>query len=156
MVVIYTVPSSKYALPPAGGMPLDEIEIEGPPANKSTNQNAVAQFTLHVKTTQLTNVKASITLTRFQSIPAGAGANLGPAAGAVWTFQILPTAGPYEARWAMVNATDQLAQNTNLTFGVQFNTGNQPGIYRLTYRVEAKELLATTPFVETTFDMTVA
>jgi hypothetical protein len=154
MVVIYTVPSSKYKLPPASGIPLDEIEIEGPAANQTTNQNAVAQFTLHVKTTELKNVKASITLTRFQNIPAGAGVNLGPAAGAVWTFQILPTAGPYEARWAMVNAADKLTQNTSLAFGVQFNTGNQPGIFRLTYRVEADELKA--PAVETTFDMTVA
>ena len=157
MVVIYTIPSSKYAQGPYQGMPLDEIEITGPPPQQvPQNSQQTASFKLNVKNQLLTNVIATITLTRFQHITAGAAANLGPAAGAgtPWTFSITPAADPYEARWAM-QAGHDLAVGSSNSFSVQFNTGTTSGIFRITYRVQADKLSPTDP-TETTFDMVVA
>jgi hypothetical protein len=151
MVVVYTVPSNKYVYPQGIGTPLDEIEIEGPPAQpQQQNSQATAQFTLHVKTAQLKNVRASITLTRSQSIAAGAAANLSPIS-ATWGYQAVG-APAYEAKWWMVDSQSQLVAGANQVFAVQFNTGVTPGTFRFTYRVESDDL---TGPVETTYDMIV-
>ena len=155
MVIVYTVPSTKYVVPPGSGTPLDEIEITGPPPLPlPQGQSQNASFNLNVKTQKLSKVTASITLTRLQHIPAGAAANLGPAAGAgtPWTFSLTPVVDPYEARWVMqVGAADLVAGDIR-TFTVQFMPGTTPGLCRLTYRVDADEL---NDPVETTYDITV-
>lgn len=151
MVVIYTIPSTKYVIPPASGTPLDEIEIEGPPPQpQQQNSQATAQFTLHVKTAKLTNVKGSITLTRYQSIAAGQAGNQNPTI-AIWSYQAVG-APAYEAKWSQVNPTAKLYAGANQTFAVQFNTGTTSGSFRFTYRVEADELHNP---VETTYDVEV-
>lgn len=158
MVVIYTVPSSKYAQGPYQGAPLDEIEITGPPPQQvPQNTQQTASFKLNVKNQQLTNVTASITLTRFQHITAGAAANLAPPAGAgtPWAFNLTPAADPYEARWVMQATAPALAVGSSNTFSVQFDTGATSGTFRITYRVQAQQLSPTDP-TETTFDLVVA
>jgi hypothetical protein len=158
MVVVYTVPSTKYVVPLNPLLPLDEIEITGPPAQQvPQNSQQTASFTLNVKNVALTTVTVSITLTRFQHITAGAAANLGPAAGpgTPWTFSVNPTNDPYEARWVMQASAPALAVGSAYPFAVQFNTGTTAGTFRITYRVQASQLSATDP-TETTFDMVVA
>lgn len=157
MVVVYPVPSTKYLSPVDPLLPLDEIEITGPPPQQvPQDSQQTASFKLNVKNQPLTNVIATITLTRSQHITAGAAANLGPAAGAgtPWTFSYTPTADPYEARWVM-QAGPNLAVGSSNTFSVQFNTGTTSGTFRITYRVQAQQLSPTDP-TETTFDLVVA
>ena len=158
MAIVYTVPSTKYVVPLDPLLPLDEIEITGPPPQQvPQNSQQTASFKLNVKNVPLTNVIATITLTRSQHITAGAAANLGPAAGAgtPWTFSYTPTADPYEARWAMQATAPALAVGSAYPFSVQFNTGMPGGTFRITYRVQATQLSPTDP-TETTFDMVVA
>src|SRR6188474_1302819 len=112
MVVIYTIPSSKYAQGPYQGAPLDEIEITGPPPQPvEQNTQQTESFKLNVKNQQLTAVIASITLTRIQHIAASAAANLRPAAGAgtPWTFSYTPAGDPCEALWVMQATAAPLA-----------------------------------------------
>jgi len=121
------------------------------------NSQQTASFTLNVKNKPLANVIATITLTRSQHITAGAAANLGPAAGSgtPWTFSVNPTNDPYEARWVMQASAPDLAVGSAYPFAVQFNTGTTGGTFRITYRVQATQLLPTDP-TETTFDLVVA
>ena len=151
MVVLYTIPSSKYRVTPAANSSLDEIEVLGPPPVVSQNAQNSAEFQVNVKSAQLTNAKATIIVTRFQSgltdptadwaAPVPAPTNIN------WAFD---TPTQIESRWS---TTSDVPQNFAPRFSVTFQVGAPGPTYRLTYRLEADEFNEP---VETMFDMTVS
>lgn len=152
MVVLYTIPSSKYTVTPAPDATLDEIEIIDPPPtvqqNANNNATSEAEFKVNVKLAPLTNAKATIIVTRHQT-----GLN-GPAVTPEIPYPPYPT-------WNQTQPTDfeslwttgqTLGLNASPTFRIGFPIGPAGSTYRLTYRLEADQYREP---VETTFDMTV-
>jgi hypothetical protein len=146
-MLIYTFPTESYNPEDLPAADLDDIEILGPPANlqKSTTQQTSASFKVAVKSPQLTNLSARITLTRKQDITGGL-----PSANP-WSLTTIPTASPkVEAHWSCTNAYTVTSANAP-TFSAPFMP-NEPGNFRFTFAVDADELAET---VETYLDVTV-
>ena len=151
MVVLYTIPSSKYTVTPAPDAYLDEIEILDPPTtvqqNATNDAESEAEFKVNVKVEKLTHAKATIIVTRFQEGLNGPNVvpeNANPPY--LWSHS---TPTNFESRWT---TTHELAKDTSTKFLIKFPIGPAGSTYRLTYRIEADQYREP---VETNLDMTV-
>ncbi len=138
-----TFPTSSYNIIPPAPYSLDQIELEVPYPPPAAPAKSTVKISVKANSGPMQNAVISIGLTRIQQVT-GHETPTGPPQ---W---IMTAPVPWERKWSAPPGGN-IPWGQTRVFGVSFQTP-APGIYRVTFRVQAANLAAP---VETTYDFVV-